>query len=203
MDSLAIKVLSIVFILTSFSFFPTPRSEFYTVCLEYNGYLLVLRHQVHELSLIPRPLSASSELSKVLSLYSALPCYITLHLHTLLSATRHHNHLQVPDTSGTKKIDVLAFIHRIMKSPRLHSQDLVTIITQIHTLPTSFVNAPNITPEVTDFGTQNTKPFIKNTDLATRNPTLQKKNEGLVLDPQNTGVPPPLSTTTLKTPAGL
>jgi hypothetical protein len=93
--------------------------------------------------------------------------------------------LEVPDTAGAKTVEVLAFVDRMLKSPGPLTQDQKTIVTQVHTLLTSFVNSPDITPDIAELRTQNTELSVKNAELATRNLTLQTENEGLTLDLQN------------------
>ncbi len=45
-------------------------------------------------------------------------------------------------------VEVLAFIHRLLKSPGPLTQDQKTIVTQVRTLHTSFVNSLEITLDV-------------------------------------------------------
>ncbi len=81
--------------------------------------------------------------------------------------------LEVPDTAGAKTVEVLAFVDRMLKSPGPLTQDQKTIVTQVYTLLTSFVNSSDITPDITELQTQNNKLSIKNAELVTQNLTLQ------------------------------
>ncbi len=58
--------------------------------------------------------------------------------------------LGVPDTAGTTTVEVLAFVDRMLKSPGPLTEDQKTIVAQVHTLLTSFVHAPNMTPDFTE-----------------------------------------------------
>jgi regulator of replication initiation timing len=93
--------------------------------------------------------------------------------------------LEVPDTAGGRTVEVLALVNRMIASPGPLTNNQKTIINQVHSLLTSFVNFPDITNNIANLRTQSTKLSVKNAELATRNVTLQTENEGLTLDLQN------------------
>jgi hypothetical protein len=93
--------------------------------------------------------------------------------------------LEVPDTAGGRTVEVLALVNRMIASPGPLTNDLKTIVHQIHGLLTSFVNTPDITNDIATLRAQNTELSVKNAELATRNLMLQTENKGLVLNLQN------------------
>ncbi len=93
--------------------------------------------------------------------------------------------LEVPNTAGGRTVEVLALVNRMIASSGPLNNDQKTIVNQVQSLLTSFVNSPDITPDITEVRKHNTELSVKKAELATRNLTLQTENEGLVLDLQN------------------
>jgi hypothetical protein len=50
--------------------------------------------------------------------------------------------LEVPDTAGGRTVEVLALINRMIASPGPLTNDQKTIVNQVQSLLTSFVNSP-------------------------------------------------------------
>jgi hypothetical protein len=80
--------------------------------------------------------------------------------------------LEVPDAAGGQTVEVLGLVNCMMASPGPLTNDQKTIVNWVQSLLTSFVNFPDINPDIAELRTHNTELYIKNAELATWNLTV-------------------------------
>ncbi len=84
--------------------------------------------------------------------------------------------LEVPDTAGGRTVEVLALVNRMIASLGPLTNDQKTMVNQVQSLLTCFVNSPDITPDIAELQSGNTELSVKNAELAAQKLTLQTEN---------------------------